>query len=108
MTFSELTYTVCIYSIRDGKKIGGKDNNYQIVYRGETLLRLKPGQYVFFQRLKEYGGGFWLGKTYEDGFEFVLEWPTSLSEGLLYLMSLERVEASYMEFIDDVDDFKLV
>ncbi|EAU0361833.1 hypothetical protein BZH78_19280 [Salmonella enterica] len=87
--------------------MGGKDSNYQIVYRGETLQCLKPGQYVFFQRLKEYGGGFWLGKTYEDGFEFVLEWPTSLSEGLLYLMSLERMEANYLEFVNDIDDFKL-
>lgn len=57
--------------------MGGKVPNYQIVYRDETLNYFKPGGYVFFQRLKEYGGGYWLGKIYEDGFEFVLERPTS-------------------------------
>ena len=46
--------------------MGLKDSNYQIVYRGETLQNFKPGQYVFFQRLKEYGGGYWLGRTHED------------------------------------------
>lgn len=37
--------------------MGGKDSNYQIVYRGETLNNFVPGGYVFFQRLKKYGGG---------------------------------------------------
>lgn len=49
--------------------MGGKDSSYQIVYRGETLQNFKPGQYVFFQRLREYGGGYWLGRTHEDGFD---------------------------------------
>ncbi|EBV7175782.1 hypothetical protein AVE16_09365 [Salmonella enterica subsp. enterica serovar Thompson] len=43
--------------------MGGKVPNYQIVYRDETLNYFKPGGYVFFQRLKEYGGGYWLGKN---------------------------------------------
>ncbi|EBW2079852.1 hypothetical protein GCW26_07110 [Salmonella enterica] len=87
--------------------MGSKNSKYEIVYRGEALKHLIPGQFVFFQREKEYGGGFWLGKTHDDGVEFVLEQPTSLSYGLAYLISLSSVEARYMEFVDDIDDFKL-
>ncbi|EEC1074766.1 hypothetical protein AH545_004543 [Salmonella enterica subsp. enterica] len=90
-----------------GGKMGSKNSKYEIVYRGEALKHLIPGQFVFFQREKEYGGGFWLGKTHDDGFEFVLEQPTSLSYGLAYLIRLSSVEARYMEFVDDIDDFKL-
>ncbi|EDF5065187.1 hypothetical protein GB704_21060, partial [Salmonella enterica] len=71
--------------------MGSKNSKYVIVYRGEVLRHLIPGQFVFFQRKKEYGGGFWLGKTHEDGFEFVLEQPTSLSYGLAYLIRLSSV-----------------
>ncbi|EJL9928604.1 hypothetical protein NNF43_001869 [Salmonella enterica] len=87
--------------------MGGKVPDYQIVYRDETLNYFKPGGYVFFQRLKEYGGGYWLGKIYEDGFEFVLERPTSLSEGIKHLLVLKSVEDGYLEFVDDIDNFKL-
>ncbi|MFY0176219.1 hypothetical protein [Raoultella ornithinolytica] len=87
--------------------MGGKDANYQVVYRGETLQKFNPGQYVFFQRAKEYGGGYWLGKTHVDGFEFVLDKPTSLGDGLQYILLLTSVEAEFMEFVDDIDDFKL-
>ncbi|HCL6058030.1 TPA: hypothetical protein N2O29_003799 [Citrobacter amalonaticus] len=87
--------------------MGVKDSKFQIVYRGETLQLFKPGEYVFFQRQKEHGGGFWLGKTHEDGFEFVLEQPTSLNYGMEYLLKLEDMESRFMEFIDDIDDFKL-
>ncbi|MFY7120412.1 hypothetical protein ACOTZF_17835 [Enterobacter cloacae complex sp. SHL021] len=87
--------------------MGSKNSKYVFVYRGEALEHLIPGQFVFFQRKKEYGDGFWLGKTHEDGFEFVLEQPTSLSYGLAYLISLSSVEARHMEFVDDIDDFKL-
>ncbi|HHM4254779.1 TPA: hypothetical protein ACROON_004615, partial [Klebsiella pneumoniae] len=87
-------------------KMGGKDTSYQIVYRGETLKHFKPGQCVFFQRERQYGGGYWLGKTHVDGFEFLLEQPTSLREGMLFLLTLAKVEARHMEFVD-FDDFNL-
>ncbi|ECD3753440.1 hypothetical protein E0S44_14720 [Salmonella enterica subsp. enterica serovar Orion] len=87
--------------------MGGKVPNYQIVYRGETLNYFKLGGYVFFQRLKEYGGGYWLGKTHEDGFEFVLEQPTSLNEGIRYLLVLKCIEDGHLEFVDDIDNFNL-
>ncbi|HHT4259159.1 TPA: hypothetical protein ACTYZB_004826 [Klebsiella variicola] len=87
--------------------MGKKDSGYQVVYRGETLQNFRPGQYVFFQREKQYGGGYWLGKTHADGFEFVLEKPISLREGMKFLLTLAKVEASYMEFVDDIDNFHL-
>jgi len=59
--------------------MGGKDSNYQVVYRGETLEHYKPGGWVFFQRLKEYGGGYWLGRTYEDCFWLELSWCGSMT-----------------------------
>ncbi|MEN5776106.1 hypothetical protein ABEK62_22015, partial [Klebsiella pneumoniae] len=39
-------------------KMSGKDTSYQVVYRGETLKHFKPGQCVFFQRERQYGGGY--------------------------------------------------
>lgn len=48
-----------------------------------------------------------MGKTHIDGFEFVIEKPVSLSEGLAYLLILADVEARFMEFVDDMDDFSL-
>lgn len=49
---------------------------------------------------------YWLGKTHVDGFEFLLEQPTSLREGMLFLLTLAKVEARHMEFVD-FDDFNL-
>ncbi len=86
--------------------MSGKDTSYQVVYRGETLKHFKPGQCVFFQRERQYGGGYQLGKTHVDGFEFLLEQPTSLREGMLFLLTLAKVEARHMEFLD-FDDFNL-
>lgn len=37
--------------------MGMPGSNYQVIYRGEVLPRMVPGSRVFFQRLKEYGGG---------------------------------------------------
>lgn len=79
------------------------DSNYQIIYRGERLEHFFSGGWVFFQRLKEYGGGYWLGQTFEDGFVFGIERPVSLNEGLRYLMVVNSV-ANQPDFDDD---FKL-
>lgn len=53
--------------------MAGSDTNYQIVYRGDYLECFHPGGWVFFQRPKEVGGGFWLGRTYD--FVFMIELP---------------------------------
>ncbi len=48
--------------------MGGKDTSYQIVYRGETLKHSNLAS-ASFSSEREYGGGYWLGKTHVDGFE---------------------------------------
>lgn len=48
--------------------MGAPDMNYQVVYRGRQLERFVPGGWVMFQRPKECGGGYWLGRTYDDCF----------------------------------------
>ena len=68
--------------------MAGSDSNYQVVYRGESLTDYAPGGLVFFQRPKENGGGFWLGRTYDGVFWIEISAPVSLSQGLLYLQVL--------------------
>ncbi|WP_235147549.1 hypothetical protein ACP26E_02665 [Franconibacter pulveris 601] len=69
---------------------------------GGVLLfqRVEDGGWVFFQRLKEYGGGYWLGRTYPDCFWLEFERPVSLSEGLTYLMTRTTVARQVIEFYD--------
>lgn len=81
--------------------MGVADSNYQIVYRGESLAFYRPGMWVFFQRPESCGGGYWLGKTLDGYFQFGLERPVSLSEGLLFLQQAIAVETMYGSFDDD-------
>lgn len=62
--------------------MGSKNSKYEIVYRGEALKHLIPGQFVFFQREKEYGGGFWLGKRMMMGSNLCWSNPLHLVTGL--------------------------
>ena len=87
--------------------MGGKDLGFGIVYRGETATFPIEGKYVFFQRLKEHGGGFWFGQVYNDCFVFALERPIAIREGMDYLATISKVEAMGYTFHDDVDDFYL-
>lgn len=70
--------------------MAGSDSNFQVVYRGENLTDYAPGGLVFFQRPKENGGGFWLGRTYDGVFCLEISAPVSLSQGLLYLQALQN------------------
>lgn len=81
--------------------MGGKDSNYTVVYRGESLQHFSEGRWVFFQRSKESGGGYWLGRTFSDCFWLEFERPCSLHEGLVYLVSMNSVKARVGEFDDD-------
>lgn len=72
--------------------MGGKDQNFQLVYRGQVLERWVPGGWVFFQRPKECGGGFWLGRTEADLFLFGIDRPISLADGFSYLMACNAEE----------------
>lgn len=85
--------------------MGKHDCNYQIVYRGETLQKYEPGRWVFFQRPKEYGGGYWLGRIYDGVFMPVLERPASLSEEIIILNQLNEAASNFMTFDDK---FKLI
>lgn len=88
-----------------GGYMGVKDSNFQVVYRGEVLENFKPGGWVFFQRPKECGGGYWLGRTYLDVFMIEYERPVSLNEGMRYLILMNRVESNSDEFISDLTLF---
>lgn len=74
------------------------ESNYQVVYRGEYLNNYKPGGWVFFQRPKDCGGGYWLGRTYDNVFIIEYERPTSLRDGLIFLLSLNNVESQSDDF----------
>jgi len=84
--------------------MGGKDINYQVVYRAECLQAFVPGGWVFFQRRKEIGGGYWFGRTYVDCFMLEFERPTSLREGIEYLLAMDSIKGK-LDVFDD--DFKL-
>lgn len=77
---------------------------FQIVYRGEVLAYYKPGEWVFFQRPKECGGGYWLGKTYDFVYMFEIPYPVSLRQGMEFMDEAEGFGAHKPA---SVDDFKL-
>lgn len=78
--------------------MGVSDSKFQVVYRGEVLEHFKPGGWVFFQRPKECGGGYWLGRTYDGVFMIEYERPVSLYDGMDFLASMQKVEAKSEEF----------
>lgn len=68
------------------------ENNYQVVYRGEYLKNFKSGGWVFFQRAKEHGGGYWLGRTYDGVFIIEYEKPISLYDGIGFIILVTEME----------------
>ncbi|AVF34301.1 hypothetical protein [Rahnella sikkimica] len=87
--------------------MGSKESGFDVVYRGETRQWIAPGTYVFFQRQKEHGGGYWLGQVYDDWFGFVMERPVSLREGIHLLLTIKSQEKDIMKFDDSMDTFML-
>ncbi|POP42352.1 lF-82 [Superficieibacter electus] len=81
----------------------GKDLGYTVIHRGVMIPHVEPGRWTFIQRAKEYGGGWWFGRVYDDCFMLEFERPSSLSEGIRYILSYERM--NQMPSFDD--DFKL-
>ncbi|EMP7138384.1 hypothetical protein ACUNG9_04835 [Serratia sp. IR-2025] len=79
------------------------DIGYQVVYRGETLEHPKEGGWVFFQRNIEYGGGYWLGRTYENVFMIEYERPVSLNEGIQFILAIMAIERNSPTFDDDFE-----
>lgn|GEM_PF-1901476 len=84
--------------------MGAKEIGFEVVYRGEYYDYKIPGTWVFFQREKHYGGGFWLGQAFDDCYLFGLPWPVSLRQGMAYLSSLKP---TVEPVIGSVDDFEL-
>ncbi len=58
-------------------------------------------------RLKEHGGGYWLGQIYDDWFGFVIDEPISLRQGMDYLMRVRINENDIMKFDDGLNTFML-
>ncbi|ECC1675616.1 lF-82 [Salmonella enterica] len=83
--------------------MGGKDLNYQIVYRGEQLPRYVEGGWAMFQRPKECGGGYWFGRTFADFFWLEFERPTRLADAIQYVVCYNRVSLNHDEFIDNFE-----
>lgn len=82
--------------------MGGKDQSYQVIYRDEQLERYVPGQWAFFQRGREYGGGFWCGRVWDNAFIFELECPVSLSQCIEYMLAANKV-ALTAHIFEDLD-----
>ena len=59
----------------------GKDGSYDVIHRGEYMERVIPGKWLFIQRAKEYCGGWWFGRGYDDCFMLEFDKPTSLGKG---------------------------
>lgn len=87
--------------------MGGRDSEFQVVYRGETLPYFRPGGWVMFQRSRESGGGFWLGQTFENAFIFGRPFPLAYREALLLATDFTRgkVEAPESEPDDQLPLF---
>ncbi|QKJ88007.1 hypothetical protein PMPD1_3074 [Paramixta manurensis] len=85
--------------------MGAKDIGFDVVYRGQVLPanRVREGRLVFFQRSLQWGGGYWLVRTYHDSAYLEMEYPVSLRQGMEYLMSLRKVR----EF-PDFEEFELL
>lgn len=81
--------------------MGSKGEEYQIIYRGQSLGRYFPGQWAFFQRPKECGGGYWLGRVYDDCFWLELQWPVSLRDGLIYMIKANKMIENANNFDDE-------
>jgi len=62
---------------------------------------------VFFQRSKENGGGFWLGRTFDGVFWLKISAPVSLSQGLLYLQALQNAVPVDTKIIEPANNLPL-
>lgn len=76
---------------------------YQVVYRGETVDYIRPGSWVFFQRPIHCGGGYWLGRAYDDVFIIEYERPTSLFDGIRFMMLSKEVRSNAHLFDDNFE-----
>lgn len=83
--------------------MGGKDLSYQVVYRGQQLECYVPGGWVMLQKPKEGGGGYWLGRTYDDCFWFDFDRLTSLGIAIEYVITYDKVRINHQNFDDEFE-----
>ncbi len=76
-------------------------------YERESVIRAlgesRRGPGVLIQRAREYGGGWWLGRAYDDVFMLEFERPSSMSDGISYILSHGRMQNATLWD----DDFQL-
>ncbi|WP_142971400.1 lF-82 [Enterobacter hormaechei] len=70
----------------------GKDLKYEVIPRGANIAYITPGKWTFIQRKKEYGGGWWFGRVYDDYFLLEFERPTSLVDGIAYINAYGKLD----------------
>ena len=70
--------------------MGKRNDNYQIVYRGQQLQWYVPGGRVLFQREKQDGGGFWIGRTCDGVFWLEVDRPLFILDALAAIADLDR------------------
>ncbi|KMK34784.1 hypothetical protein ABW12_02505 [Pluralibacter gergoviae] len=70
--------------------MGKRDENYQIVYRGQQLQRYIPGGRVLFQREKLDGSGVWVGRTCDGVFWLEIDRPLLLLDALSAILEFDR------------------
>ncbi|WPU24977.1 hypothetical protein RI049_09650 [Cedecea neteri] len=78
-----------------------KSTSYFIVYCGEHHPSFAPGSPVFIQRTKEQGGGYWLGRVYNDFYEFCFNEPIPLRRGIDFLFQVNEFDPSPPKSVDE-------
>lgn len=73
--------------------MGGRDYNFQIVFRGKSLPYFQSGGVVIFQLSNKTGNGFWLGRTFSHFFEFERLTPLSYRDAFCLAKTLTEPES---------------
>lgn len=73
--------------------MGGRDYNFQIVFRGKSLPYFRSGGVVIFQLSNKTGNGFWLGRTFSHFFEFERLVPLSYRDAFCLAKALTEPES---------------
>lgn len=74
--------------------MGGRDYNFQIVFRGKSLPYFRSGGVVIFQLSNKTGNGFWLGRTFSHFFEFERLAPLSYRDAFCLAKALTEPESN--------------
>jgi len=73
--------------------MGGRDYNFQIVFKGKSLPYFRSEEVVIFQLSNKAGDGFWLGRTFSHFFEFERLAPLSYRDAFCLAKALTEPES---------------